>query len=97
METHQATAARWHLSLVCALAVNQQRQIDELSNRLAVVNTAHSAPDGSFLWRITGFKSKAGLEVYSERYVDCCSCKYTNTPWSTKTCHSIFIDNFGKY
>jgi len=64
MEAHQASAARSHLALVCVLAVDQQRQIDELSNRLAAVNTAHAAPDGSFLWRITGFKSKAGLEVY---------------------------------
>jgi len=63
MESHQASAARAHLSLVCSLAVNQQRQIDELSSRLAAVSCAHAAPDGSFLWRITGFKSKAGLEV----------------------------------
>jgi len=64
MEAHQANAARSHLALVCALAVDQQRQINELSNRLAAVNTAHAAADGSFLWRIAGFKSKATPEVY---------------------------------
>jgi len=63
MESHQASAARSHLSLVCSLAVDQQRQIDELSSRLAAVSSAQAAPDGSFLWKITGFKSKAGLEV----------------------------------
>jgi len=64
MEAHQTSAARSHLSLVCSLAVDQQRQIDDLSNRLAAVTTALASPDGSFLWRITGFNSKpAGHEV----------------------------------
>jgi len=65
MELHQTNAARSHLTLVCALAVDQQRQIDELSSRLAAVTTSHACPDGSFLWRIAGFsKAKSGLEVH---------------------------------
>jgi len=69
MEAHQSSAARSHLSLVCGLAVDQQRQIDELSSRLAAVTTALAGPDGSFLWRITGFKSKAGLEVSTQPFI----------------------------
>jgi len=63
MSAHQSSAVRSHLSLVCALAVDQQRQIDQLSNSLAAMSAATAAPDGSFLWRIAGFSAKAGQQV----------------------------------
>jgi len=63
MESHHTTTAQSHLSLVCKLAVDQQRQIEDLTRRLAAVSALQAAPDGSFVWRVDGFKAKAGVEV----------------------------------